>query len=55
MATELIELPGGTFRMGSTAFYPEEAPVHTVTVGAFAIERHPVTTAEFGTFVEATG
>ncbi|MCV7206298.1 sulfatase-modifying factor 1 [Mycolicibacterium peregrinum] len=55
MATELIELPGGTFRMGSTAFYPEEAPVHAVTVGAFAIEQHPVTTAQFGAFVEATG
>ncbi len=24
--TELVELPGGSFRMGSTSFYPEEAP-----------------------------
>ncbi|OBG81156.1 sulfatase-modifying factor 1 [Mycobacterium sp. E802] len=55
MFTELVELPGGSFRMGSTAFYPEEVPVHTATVGAFAIERHPVTTAQFGEFVEATG
>ena len=29
MLTELVELPGGSFRMGSTQFYPEEAPVHT--------------------------
>jgi len=53
--TELIELPGGEFRMGSTSFYPEEAPIHTVTVAPFAIERHPVTNAEFAEFVDATG
>jgi formylglycine-generating enzyme required for sulfatase activity len=53
--TELIELPGGSFRMGSTSFYPEEAPVHTVTVGTFAVERHPVTNAQFSEFVAATG
>ena len=29
MLTELVELPGGSFRMGSTSFYPEEAPIHT--------------------------
>ena len=55
MLTQLIELPGGTFRMGSTSFYPEEAPIHTVTVAPFAIERHPVTNAEFAEFVDATG
>ena len=55
MLTELIELPGGQFRMGSTSFYPEEAPIHTVTVAPFAIERHPVTNAEFAEFVDATG
>jgi len=55
MLTELVDLPGGSFRMGSTSFYPEEAPVHTATVGAFAIERHPVTNAQFAEFVEATG
>ena len=34
MLTELVELPGGSFRMGSTSFYPEEAPIHTVQVAA---------------------
>jgi formylglycine-generating enzyme len=53
--TELVELPGGSFRMGSTSFYPDEAPVHTVTVDAFAVERHPVTNAQFARFVEDTG
>ncbi|WP_343710245.1 formylglycine-generating enzyme family protein [Mycobacterium sp.] len=55
MLTELVELPGGAFRMGSTSFYPEEAPIHTATVGAFAVERHPVTNAQFAEFVAATG
>ena len=55
MLTELVDVPGGSFRMGSTSFYPEEAPIHAVTVGAFAIERHPVTNAQFAEFVDATG
>jgi formylglycine-generating enzyme len=54
MLTELVDLPGATFRMGSTRFYPEEAPVHTVTVAAIAIERHPVTNVQFAEFVSAT-
>ena len=41
--------------MGSTSFYPEEAPVHTVTVAPFAVERYPVTNARFAEFVAATG
>ncbi len=55
MHTELVELPGGAFRMGSTRFYPEEAPVHTATVASFAIEKYPVTNAQFAEFVAATG
>lgn len=55
MLTDLIELPGGSFVMGSTDFYPDEAPVHTATVEAFALERHPVTNAQFAAFVADTG
>jgi sulfatase modifying factor 1 len=55
MLTELVALPGGSFRMGSTQFYPEEAPVHTATVGAIAVERHPVTNAQFAEFIADTG
>ena len=55
MLTELIALPGGDFRMGSAGFYPDEAPVHTATVAAFAIERHPVTNAQYAEFVADTG
>jgi sulfatase modifying factor 1 len=55
MLTELVKLPGGSFRMGSTSFYPEEAPAHTATVEAFAVERHPVTNAQYAAFVADTG
>jgi formylglycine-generating enzyme len=55
MLTELVELPGGSFRMGSVQFYPEEAPVHSVDVAALAVERHPVTNAQFAEFVADTG
>src|SRR3954452_18108473 len=51
----MVPLPGGTFAMGSGEFYAEEAPVHEGTGGAFAIDRHPVTVAEFRRFVTETG
>jgi formylglycine-generating enzyme required for sulfatase activity len=48
-------VPGGTFRMGSERFYPEEGPVHRVAVDGFWMDDHPVTVAEFRRFVKATG
>jgi formylglycine-generating enzyme len=48
-------IPGGTFRMGSDQHYPEEAPVHRVTVDEFWMDRTLVTNREFRRFVEATG
>src|SRR5690242_14400485 len=44
---EMVEIPPGTFRMGSDSFYPEEGPVREVEVGGFAIDRGPVTVATF--------
>lgn len=55
MLTDLIELPGGEFAMGCNRFYPEERPVRSVSVAAFAIEVHPVTNAQFAEFVAETG
>src|SRR5664279_2157164 len=48
-------VPGGTFRMGSEAFYVEERPVHEVTVDGFWIDPYEVTNAEFARFAAATG
>src|SRR3954467_15185516 len=52
---EMVFVPGGTFRMGSADFYPEERPVREVEVGGFWIDEHPVTVAEFRRFVKDTG
>ncbi len=52
---EMVSIPGGTFRMGSDKHYPEEAPVHRVTVDSFLIDRTPVTNRQFKEFVKATG
>jgi sulfatase modifying factor 1 len=53
--TNMVWIPGGTFRMGSNDHYPEEAPVHRVTVDGFRIDRMPVTNRRFKQFVKATG
>ena len=52
---DMVQIPGGTFLMGSDDHYPEEAPAHPVTVDGFWIDRHTVTNAEFARFVRATG
>ncbi len=41
--------------MGSEDFYPDERPVHQVTVDGFWMDEHQVTVAEFRRFVRATG
>ncbi|WP_296667485.1 formylglycine-generating enzyme family protein [Demequina sp.] len=51
----MVPIPGGTFRMGSDDHYPEEAPVHRVTVGDFSIGATTVTNRRFSAFVDATG
>jgi formylglycine-generating enzyme required for sulfatase activity len=48
-------IPSGSFRMGSDRHYPEEAPVRTVTVDGFWIDRYQTTNREFAHFVEETG
>src|SRR5215475_1545728 len=53
--TDMVRIPGGTFRMGSDRHYPEEAPAHRVTVAPFWIDRAPVTNRQFKQFVAATG
>jgi formylglycine-generating enzyme len=51
----MIWIPGGTFLMGSNAFYREERPVRPETVQGFWVDRYPVTNAAFREFVAATG
>ena len=51
----MVLISGGTFRMGSDQHYPEEAPVHHVSVASFWIDRSPVTNRDFRRFIDATG
>jgi formylglycine-generating enzyme len=48
-------ISGGSFRMGSADFYPEERPVHEVTVDGFWMDRYEVTNDQFARFVADTG
>jgi formylglycine-generating enzyme len=48
-------VPEGAFLMGSADYYPEERPVHRVSVDGFWMDEHAVTVAEFRRFVRATG
>jgi formylglycine-generating enzyme required for sulfatase activity len=52
---DMVPIPAGAFRMGSDEHYPEEAPVRTVSVDGFSIDRRQVTNREFAAFVEDTG
>ena len=52
---DMVWVAGGTFLMGSNAFYREERPVRAETVPGFWLDRTPVTNAAFRTFVDATG
>src|SRR3954454_5458459 len=55
----LVDLPGGTFVMGTDGTYgygeDGEGPAHEVDLAPFSIGCHAVTNAEFAAFVEATG
>ena len=51
----LLRVPGGLDQVGSGRFYPEEQPVVEVEVADLSWAPHPVTNAQFATFVEATG
>ena len=53
-APNMVWIPGGRFRMGSTRHYPEERPAHRVSVDGFWIDRYPVTNARFERFIAAT-
>src|SRR5262245_38626550 len=53
----MLWIPGGGFLMGSDHKLAQEneRPAHRVRVAGFWMDKHHVTNAEFGKFVEATG
>ncbi|MFT3756698.1 MAG: formylglycine-generating enzyme family protein [Pseudoxanthomonas sp.] len=52
---DMVAIPGGEVVLGSTKFYPEEAPLRQTRIDAFRMDRHPVTNARFARFVGQTG
>lgn len=51
----MVYIPGGRTRIGSVEGLPQEQPVFTADVKPFFLDIHPVTVAQYRTFVEATG
>lgn len=51
---EMVVVPPGTLRMGSSEGQGDERPVHNVRVGIFAMGRYEVTRGEYSSFVTAT-
>ncbi len=53
---ELVRIPGGVFRMGSSVLeagrYKSEEPLHDVQVPDFYLGRYPVTNEEYGRFLK---
>jgi len=54
MATTMVEVSGGKFKMGSTDGESDEKPVHDVTVSTFWLSRHEVTIGQYLAFCTAT-
>src|SRR4051794_13402194 len=52
---DMVWIAGGSFRMGSEDFYPEERPVHEVNIDGFWMDRYIVTNEQFARFVADTG
>ncbi len=52
---EMVEIPAGSFTMGSDDTDPNEAPAHVVDLPTFFMDKFEVTNADFAMFVEATG
>jgi iron(II)-dependent oxidoreductase len=56
--SEMVDIAAGPFTMGSSEGPEDERPAHEVTLGAYSIDRFPVTNeqyAQFLTAVRATG
>ena len=55
MAEATAVIPAGRFRIGSDSFYPEERSSRWIELSSFAIDRTPITNAQFAVFVRQTG
>jgi iron(II)-dependent oxidoreductase len=53
--TDMVTIPAGPFTMGSDSGPEDERPAHRVNLGEFAIDKTPVTNAQFALFLNALG
>ena len=51
----MVFFEGGNFVMGNDQGKPDQQPAHKTEVGAYYIDKHPVTVGQFSKFIEATG
>ncbi len=54
-APAMVNIPSGTFMMGSDLHKESAKPRHQVTLDKFQMGKYPITVAEFRQFVNATG
>ena len=54
-SAEMVLIPAGSFKMGSSDGYDPEKPVHTVYVDAFYMDKYEVANAQYRKFMQATG
>jgi formylglycine-generating enzyme required for sulfatase activity len=52
---EMVAIPAGRFRMGSSLGKPDQAPVHEVQLDAFLMDRYEMTQAHYAQFVPING
>ncbi len=55
VAEDMVQVPGGVYRLGSAGGHEPDAPRRTVSLGPFLLDRHEVTNRQFARFVAATG
>ncbi len=55
LLTEMVIIPGGTYRRGSANGARDEMPVHSIKITSFALDIHPVTNEQFVLFLELLG
>lgn len=55
LQTDMAIIPGGMFYRGSNDGNRDEMPRHQVTLGSFAIDKHPVTNEQFVRFLTLMG
>jgi len=53
--TQMIPIPGGSFVMGNDKGPEDQRPAHKVVLKPFAIDRTPVTNAQFAVFLNFVG